>query len=73
MNHLITFVVSIVVWLGIFENHLIEPLMVLPVGYVLNSLTGADYVLLVATFFALTALITICDVLLVLLKRHVRN
>lgn len=47
------FVLATLMWLGCFEPHLIMPLQVLPVSAVLDALHASDYLLWLATFFAI--------------------
>ncbi|MDP3841079.1 MAG: hypothetical protein Q8Q81_00585 [Oxalobacteraceae bacterium] len=61
MTNLINFILAVIVWLGLFEVHLIKPLAVLPITTVMATLTAVDYLLLALCFIAVTVISQIFD------------
>lgn len=52
MHFFVKLVLATIVWLGIFESHLIQPIAVLPLSYVLEALTLPDFFLWFGCFLA---------------------
>jgi hypothetical protein len=61
MNNLINFFAATVCWLGLFEQDLIQPLLLLPLASVLSALTAVDYLLWAITFLAVAFAVRLVD------------
>lgn len=61
MKNLINFILAIIIWLGLFEVSLIQPLAVLPITTVLEHLTAVDYLLLAFCFIVVSVATSLFD------------